>query len=123
MQLAARSLPKLIPDTGIESPITELIAAIEAEQARAEKSRAAARPLRRRVAQRPPARQLVVQQLPGRSAPPPRRIRARARNESPLEPLLTKLFGPDDRVTAQRTRRAPAHYLQRVRYLPADNRR
>jgi len=96
VQLAARSVGSLAP--GIESPITELIAAIEAAQAHAEKPRAAARPVRRRVAQRPPVRQLIVQQLPDQGVAPPRRGRAQRRHESPLEPLLTKLFGPDDRV-------------------------
>ncbi len=122
-QLAARSLAR-VRDKGIDSPITELIAAIEAEHARAEKQRierqrierqraAAVKrvPARHRFAQARPPRQLVVQQLPDRVAPPPRRVRAKAKNESPLEPLLTKLFGPDDRGTVQR----PPHVRPRAK--------
>ena len=74
-QLAARSLAR-IPDKGIDLPITELIAAIEAEHARAERQRlerqraAAVKhvPARHRFAQAQPSRQRVVQQLPDREA-------------------------------------------------------
>ncbi len=122
-QLAARSLAR-IPDKGIDSPITELIAAIEAEHARGERQRverqrAAARnrlSAHRRIAQRPPARKQIVQQLPSMPSAQPPRPRARDNSASPLEPLLTKLFGPDDRVQARpqyraRLRQAPARHL------------
>ncbi len=113
VQLAARSISSFISDAAINSPITELIAAIEAEHARAEKPARAAP--HRRAAPRPPVRELVVQQLPDQDAPPPR-PRAQAQGDSPLEPLLTSLFGPDDRPGAQSSRRAP---VARVRYVPA----
>jgi len=108
-QLAARSLSVPTPDKGFDSPITELIAAIEAEQARAEKpARAAAPPppVRHRVVQQLPERQRVVQQLPERPAPP-QPAPAASHDDLSLDPLLTKLFGPDDRAVPQ-PRRTPA---------------
>jgi uncharacterized protein (TIGR02594 family) len=128
MQLAARSLSSLVPDKSFDWPITELIAAIEAEQAHAEKpARAAAPPppARRRAVQPAPERHLVVQQTPQRIEPPPvqrlavQRARAprppaqrpvTAHKGSPLEPLLTKLFGPDDRVAPRPQHRARARH-------------
>lgn len=107
-QLAARSLSVPVPDKGFDSPITELIAAIEAEQARVEKpNRAAAPPpARHRVLRQLPERQRVVQQLPERPAPPQPAPWA-SHFDLSLDPLLTKLFGPDDRALPQ-PRRGPA---------------
>jgi uncharacterized protein (TIGR02594 family) len=126
-QLAARSISSLLPDRGFDSPITELIAAIEAEQAHAEKpARAAAspQPARRRPAQPATERYLVVQQTPRRIEPPappvqrpPAQRPATESKGSPLEPLLTKLFGPDDRV---RLRRAPPQQRARATHMPTS---
>lgn len=115
-QFAARSFSLPLPEKGIDSPITELIAAIEAEQARAEKqARAAAPPpappVRHRVVHQLPERQRVVQQMPERSAAQPQlQHRAQAspsHGDLSLDPLLTKLFGPDDRVAPPRRMAAP----------------
>lgn len=119
-QFAARSTPALTPDKGFDSPITELIAAIEAEQARAEKpARAAAPPApieRHRVVVQTPERQRVVQQLP--DAPVPQPATRAAADDLSLDPILTTLFGPDDRgpparrVVAQtRVKHGPARRL------------
>ena len=109
-QLAARSSSVPAPDKGLDSPITELLAAIEAEHARAQRAAAA----RQQVLQRrqlpvrqPPERQRVVQQMPGRPAPQHPQQAAPSHNELSLDPLLTKLFGPDDRVAPRRA--APPH--------------
>lgn len=107
-QLAARSFSAPAPAKGIDSPITELIAAIEAEHARAEKSAQARQKLlqrrelqeRQRVVRQIPERQRVVQQMPPQAAP--RQQRAPSHRELSLDPLLTKLFGPDDRVAPRR---------------------
>jgi len=97
-QLAARSFSAPASDKGIDSPITELIAAIEAEQARAQKTAA----VRQRVLQprQLPVRQRLVQQMPQQAVqhPQPRP----SHSEFSLDPLLTKLFGPDDRVAPRR---------------------
>jgi uncharacterized protein (TIGR02594 family) len=77
-QLAARSFSAPVSAKGIDSPITELIAAIEAEHARAQ-----------RTAE---GRQRLLQQ----------RQPAPSHNDFSLDPLLTKLFGPDDRVAPHR---------------------
>ena len=114
-QLAARSLATPVTDKSINSPIAALIAAIEAEHARAEKPAHAAPPpppARRSILLRPPVRAHVVQQLPAREAPRAR-VRAQAHAGSPLEPLLTKLFGPDDRAALR------AHYRARIGHAPA----
>ena len=100
-QLAARSSPVLTPDKGFDFPITELIAAIEAEQARVEKPARPAAPLpppeRHQIVQQMPERQRVVQQLPERAAPPLRPAPQASQDDLSIDPLLTTLFGPDDR--------------------------
>ena len=114
-QLAARRSPALVADKGFESPIAELIAAIRAEQAHAEKSarRAAPPPARRRI-----VRQLVAHRVPGGPAPPARHAAPR-RSASPLEPLITKLFGPDDR--GGRRGRPPYRHMRHGQGKLADN--
>jgi uncharacterized protein (TIGR02594 family) len=113
IQLAARSqaspIPASpIPDKGVDSPITELIAAIEAEQARAEKpARTAAPPpaVRHRLVQQLPETQRVAQQTLRRAAPSRPQPQSPADSDNPFGPLLATLFGPDDRVTSQPSRR------------------
>ena len=84
-QIAA-SGPVNLPasDAGIDSPITELIAAIEAEQAHAEK------PIERREAAQPPVPHRTVQQLPE----PPRQARGSERSVgNPFSELIDTLEG------------------------------
>lgn len=89
-QIAA-SGPVNLPasDAGIDSPITELIAAIEAEQAHAEKPierREARAPVPAREAAQPPVPHRTVQQLPE----PPRQARGSAHGvgSNPLAALI-----------------------------------
>lgn len=121
-QFAARSFSLPAPDKGIASPITELIAAIEAEQARAEKqARVAAPPppppVRRRVLHQLPERQRMVQQMPEHPAPRPQPQQVSASHgDLSLDPLLTKLFGPDDRAAPPRRIAAP--HQPRAKHVP-----
>lgn len=104
-QLAARSAPnRSTPDTGIDSPITELLAAIEAEQSHAEAPRQAARPDNQRQElarqdrpqqerpqqQAPAAPHLTVQQVAGPEIA--------SRRELPLDPGLAEFLGIRDRA-------------------------
>jgi uncharacterized protein (TIGR02594 family) len=110
-QLAARSASVPPPDKGLDSPITELIAAIEAEHARTQRAAAA---VRQRVLQRRqlPERQRVVQQMPQQQQ---QQQAAPSHSEFSLDPLLTKLFGPDDRGAP---RRVPPAHQQRAKNGP-----
>ena len=110
-QLAARSFSAPAPDKGLDSPITELIAAIEAEHARAEKTAEARQKLLQR--RQSPEWQRVVQQMPPQAGPVPQ---ATPPGDVSLEPLLTKLFGPDDRGAP---RRAPPPPQARAKNGPS----
>jgi uncharacterized protein (TIGR02594 family) len=68
--------PASVPasESGLESPIAELIAAIEAEQARAETPRPAEQPQRAQVAQRPPVQQVQPQQAQPQPPAVPHRV-------------------------------------------------
>ena len=99
----ASSGPVNLPaaDAGIDSPITELIAAIEAEQAHAEKPserREARAPAPAREAVQPPVPHRTVQQLPE----PPRQARGSAHGvgSNPLAALIAEI----DRGAAQSSR-------------------
>jgi uncharacterized protein (TIGR02594 family) len=81
---------------GLESPIAELLAAIEAEQNRS-------------VRQARPA----VPQLPDRPAPP-----AHARRDLPLDPFLADLLGVKERPQAVPPRPSPPQRKQRVQQAP-----
>jgi uncharacterized protein (TIGR02594 family) len=103
-QLAARSAPsRSAPDTGLESPITELLAAIEAEQSHAERPRVVRPDNQRQEAarderpQQPAVPHLTVQQVAGPDIA--------ARRELPLEPGLAEFLGIKDR--AQNAARPP----------------
>ena len=105
-QLAARSTPnRSTPDTGIDSPITELLAAIEAEQSHAEQPRVAVarpdnqrqelarqdRPQQERPQQQAPVTpHLTVQQVAGPEVA--------SRRELPLDPGLAEFLGIKDRA-------------------------
>jgi uncharacterized protein (TIGR02594 family) len=108
IQLAARSQALPVPDKGLDFPITELIAAIEKEQASAEKPVRAAVPprptVRERLVQQLPESQHAAQQLRQPAALPPSR-KPPAHDDAPFAPLLATLFGPDDRVATQPPRR------------------
>jgi uncharacterized protein (TIGR02594 family) len=92
-QLAARGAP----EHAFDSPIAELLAAIEREQNRA------ARPAA------PPQRA-----APDRIAP----RAASARRDLPLDPFLADLFGVKDRPQAAPPRPAPPQRQQRVQQTP-----
>jgi uncharacterized protein (TIGR02594 family) len=101
-------------DWGLVSPITELLAAIEAEQSRPERpSQPAAqeRPIdTRRVVQQPPAvPHRAVQQTAEQTPPSPQA----GRRGLPLDPALAELFGVKDRVQAAPVKR-PSQREQRV---------
>ena len=98
-QLAARSTPVPAPAKGFDSPITELIAAIEGEHARAQKSAAGRQQLLQRG--QVPQRQRIVRQMPPQAVPRPQPVPSHSSDFS-LDPLLTKLFGPDDRGAPRR---------------------
>jgi uncharacterized protein (TIGR02594 family) len=92
---------------GLESPITELLAAIEAEQSRPEKPSqpvASARPAEpRRVVQLQPAEpRRAVQQLPEQAA----QSAQGSRRALPLDPALAELLGISSRVQ-ERSQAAP----------------
>jgi uncharacterized protein (TIGR02594 family) len=88
---------RVASDGGIESPITELLAAIEAEQRQADRPRQAARQIARPAA--PGGPHLTVQQ----TAEPP----AQVRRDLPLEPGLAKFFGIEERAQNPAPRAAP----------------
>ncbi len=102
-QLAARGSP----ERGLDSPIAELLAAIEAEQNRAERQARPAAPPRPAVPQR------AVQQVPDRAAPPP----ASGRRDLPLDPFLADLFGVKERAQPV-PQPAPPQRQQRVQQAP-----
>jgi uncharacterized protein (TIGR02594 family) len=87
---------RVAPDGGLESPITELLAAIEAEQNRAEPSRQSERPrdVARTAAQPAPVPHLTVQQT---SVSP-----AQARRDLPLESGLAGFLGVKPAQTTPR---------------------
>jgi uncharacterized protein (TIGR02594 family) len=99
---------RVAPDGGIESPITELLAAIEAEQSHAESPRQGERPrevARAAVQAAPAVPHLTVQQ----TAEQP----VQARRDLPLEPGLAEFLGvkpaqSGTRAAPQRERRAGA---------------
>lgn len=102
-QFAERSQPNRPASSGfvLESPITELLAAIEAEQNRPERPRPPAaqeRPVEvRRVAQQPPAGPHRAVQQAAEQAP---QASQGARRELSLDPALAELFGIKDRARA-----------------------
>ena len=106
-QVAERgNVGRMASQTGLVSPITELLAAIEAEQNRPERPRQLAaqeRPVEaRRVAQQPPAEpHRAVQQTPEQA---PQTAQS-ARRKLPFNPALAEFLGITDR--AQSVRPAP----------------
>lgn len=115
-QVAGRGAPNRSPsEVGIDSPIAELLAAIEKEQSRAEARAEPARP------SAPPERQVphrAVQQMPEQ---PPQSAQP-ARRTLPLDPALAELLGikdcpqstPPPHPTAQRQQRVQPHQPGRV---------
>ena len=99
VQVAERApQSRVARDGGLDSPIAELLAAIEAEQSRAESSRQSERPreVARAVAQPAPAvPHLTVQQTSGSPA--------QARRNLPLEPGLAEFLGVKPAQTAPRS--------------------
>jgi uncharacterized protein (TIGR02594 family) len=104
-------------EQGLESPIAELLAAIEAEQSRAERpsqQAVQARPVAqprpaepRRVVQQPPAEpRRTVQQMPEQP-----RLGPRA-GTLPLDPALAEMLGIKNRVQAPPPRVAPQRQRQ-----------
>lgn len=118
IQVAERSRPnRSTPEHGLESPIAELLAAIEAEQSRPERPSqqvAQARPAepRRAVQQQPAEPHRTVQQLPDQAQqpPPPRN----ASRDLPLAPALAELFGIKDRAQSASPPRPARQLQQRV---------
>ncbi len=103
-QLAARSQPterRAPSDGGIESPITELLAAIEAEQNRSE------RPVR-----------VSAQALSAQArAPEPRASQSRPTMRAgtlPLDPALAELLGISEKTRARAQASAPQAQMTRV---------
>jgi hypothetical protein len=115
-QIADRSQPnRSAPEHGIESPIAELLSAIEAEQNRSERASppvAQTKPAepQRTVQQaaplQPAAAQRTVQQMPEQP-----RLSQRA-GTLPLDPALAELLGLKDRAQAAPSQR-PAPQRQR----------
>ena len=103
-EVAARSASNRSPsEPGLVLPITELLAAIEAEQSRPERpSQPAARP-------QPAVPHRVVQQLPQQTAQPPS-----ARHSLPLDPALAELLGIKDRAQQAAPPRPAPQRQQRV---------
>jgi len=98
-QLVERNAPsRAAPDGGLESPITELLAVIEAEQNRQERPRQVARPA--------PAAEphLVVQQTAEPSS----------RRDLPLDPGLAEFLGIKERAPANAAPRPAPQREQRV---------
>jgi uncharacterized protein (TIGR02594 family) len=104
-QLAARGSPDNAT-RGFDSPIAELLAAIEAEQNRGERQ---ARPA---VPPPPVVPHRAVQQVPDRVPPA-----AAARGDLPLDPFLADLFGVKERAQPV-PRPAPPQRQQRVQQAP-----
>jgi uncharacterized protein (TIGR02594 family) len=97
-------------EAGLESPITELLAAIEAEQTRAEKQRPAAQPQAPVQAQRPQQdvqRPVVPQRIVQQTAEPVRQSAPNAARSVPRDPL-SELFERIERQPAQPARQ-PGH--------------
>ena len=93
------SSDRVSSEPAFESPITELLAAIEAEQARREPPRrAAASP------SRPAEPHRAVQQMADQEPRPVLRTRD---NKLPLDPALAELLGLKDRAQAAPARTAP----------------
>jgi uncharacterized protein (TIGR02594 family) len=96
---------RVAPDGGIDSPITELLAAIEAEQSKPERPRQIERKVEPPVARAavrptvPPSPHLTVQQTPEQPA--------QARRDLPLEPGLAKFLGIEERAQNPAPRVAP----------------
>jgi hypothetical protein len=120
IQMAARSGPnRATADVSMDSPITELLAAIEAEQRRAD-----SRPQSPRApAARPPqpqAPQRAVRQLPQQA--PHRTVQQVPEQESPsgqpmrralpMDPALAELLGIRPPVVPPRPLRLPTQHMQ-----------
>lgn len=111
-------------DSGLVSPITELLAAIESEQSRPERSNqqtAQQRPAETRSAAQlpPPEPQRTVQQLPEQAS----QASQVSRRGLPLDPALTDLFGIRERAQerSQIAPPRPAPQRQRqVQHSPSD---
>jgi hypothetical protein len=127
-QFAVRSEPNsqpnrsAAPDRPLESPITELLAAIEAEQNRAE-----------RASQPPPQAQpveprRVVQQEPAQQAPEPRRIVQQTSEPAPQtsvragadNPAIAQLLGLKARAQVPSLAAPPRPAPQRERQVQQD---
>jgi uncharacterized protein (TIGR02594 family) len=93
-QVADRSSPARSPELGLDSPITELIAAIEAEYNRAEPARP--QPARASEPVEPPTPHRTVQQTPDHA---PDTAQA-ARRSAPVDPSVADLFGLKDRAAS-----------------------
>jgi uncharacterized protein (TIGR02594 family) len=91
---------------GLDSPIAELLAAIEAEQNRAEHTARPAAPPRPAVPHR------AIQRAPDRPAP-----QASTRHDLPLDPFLAELFGIKERAQPPQ-RPAPPQRQQHVQQAP-----
>jgi hypothetical protein len=132
IQMAARSGPnRAKADVNIDSPITELLAAIEAEQRRAD-----SRPQPPRApAARPPqpqAPQRAVQQLPPQQAPHrtvqqvPEQVRSTAQpapRALPMDPALAELLGIRPPVVPPRPLSLHAQQPGRVAAAPSSTTR
>jgi uncharacterized protein (TIGR02594 family) len=104
-QVAERTTPGRSPESGgIDSPIAELLAAIEAEQSHAEAPHTPPTPTAPAVPHR------VVEQGAVQATP------AAARRDLPLDPALARFLGIKERaqLTAQPTRPAPQQRQLRV---------
>jgi uncharacterized protein (TIGR02594 family) len=119
-QVAERGNATRMPSqTGLVSPITELLAAIEAEQSRPERPSqpiAQERPVEtRRVAQLPPVEpHRAVQQTPEQA---PQTAQS-ARRKLPLDPALAEFLGITDRARSAR----PAPQREQRVQTPASGR-
>jgi uncharacterized protein (TIGR02594 family) len=107
-QVADRGAPGRPPEGGIDSPIAELLAAIDAEQSRTDARTPANPPA-------PPVPHRVVEQGGSQT------MSAVARRELPLDPALANLLGIKDRAQpAQPVRTAPQRQ-QRVEQTAQPN--
>jgi uncharacterized protein (TIGR02594 family) len=108
-QVAERAAPNhAASEPGIDSPITELLAAIEAEQNRADTRAQRAAPVE------PPVPHRDVQQTPDASPPSGQA----SRRALPLDPALAEFLGLKERVAPVPPVRPAAQHPQRVQQRP-----
>jgi uncharacterized protein (TIGR02594 family) len=131
---SAPRAPNRVPsESGIESPIAELLAAIEAEQTRPVANVRPARPPVQAVQTAPPTPHRTVQQMPEREQQvvqqpvrrpmqlaqqpvqhPAQQAAPPARRDLPLDPALVKLFGINARAQAA----PPSHQAPQPQQRP-----